>query len=100
LTRQAERLQRHDAHPQPLDPWFDGDKITFGARHFTTSCWRCWSCYLGLHPGESRFGNVLVAIWRNQSAPSPGYDIRRYQLVAFIISQHPAGWAGCFYCLG
>ena len=56
-------------------------------------------CYLGLRIlVNSRFGNVLVAIRENpERAEMLGYDVRRYQLVAFVIGSTLAGLSGVLY---
>ncbi|SEO46488.1 ABC transporter permease subunit [Aquisalimonas asiatica] len=56
-------------------------------------------CYLALRIlVNSRFGNVLVAIRENpHRAEMLGYDIRRYQLIAFIIGSGLAGLSGALY---
>lgn len=47
---------------------------------------------------NSRFGNVLVAIRENPlRAEMLGYDIRRYQLMAFVIGSGLAGLSGVLY---
>jgi len=47
---------------------------------------------------NSRMGNVLVAIRENpQRAEMLGYDIRRYQLGAFVIGSGLAGLSGVLY---
>jgi ABC-type branched-subunit amino acid transport system permease subunit len=47
---------------------------------------------------NSRFGNVLVAIRENpERAEMLGYDIRRYQLVAFAIGSCLGGLSGVLY---
>jgi len=47
---------------------------------------------------NSSFGNVLVAIRENpQRATMLGYDIRRYQLAAFVIGGALAGISGVLY---
>lgn len=55
--------------------------------------------YLGLRIlVNSSFGNVLVAIRENpQRATMLGYDVRRYQLAAFIIGGAFAGLSGVLY---
>jgi urea transport system permease protein len=55
--------------------------------------------YLGLRIlVNSAFGNVLVAIRENpERAEMLGYDIRKYQLAAFIIAAALAGMSGVFY---
>jgi branched-chain amino acid transport system permease protein len=81
-------------------PWFDGDKITFrGEALYYLVLVMLVLCYLGLRIlVNSRFGNVLVAIRENpERAELLGYDIRRYQLVAFIIGSTLAGLSGVLY---
>lgn len=55
--------------------------------------------YLGLRIlVNSRFGNVLVAIRENpERAEMLGYDIRKYQLGAFVIGSALAGLSGVLY---
>ena len=55
--------------------------------------------YLGLRVLlNSRFGNVLVAIRENPGrAEMLGYDVRRYQLGAFVLSGMLAGLSGVTY---
>jgi branched-chain amino acid transport system permease protein len=55
--------------------------------------------YLGLRLlVNSRFGNVLVAIRENpERAEMLGYDIRKFQLVAFILGSGLAGLSGVLY---
>lgn len=55
--------------------------------------------YLGLRIlVNSRFGNVLVAIRENPlRAEMLGYDVRKYQLAAFVISSALAGLSGVLY---
>lgn len=55
--------------------------------------------YLGLRMlVNSRFGNVLVAIRENpERAEMLGYDIRKYQLAAFVIGSALAGLSGVLY---
>lgn len=55
--------------------------------------------YLGLRLlVNSRFGNVLVAIRENpERATMLGYDIRKYQLGAFVIGSALAGMSGVLY---
>ena len=81
-------------------PWFDGDKITFkGPALYYLVLALLVVCYLGLRIlVNSRFGNVLVAIRENpERAELLGYDIRRYQLVAFIVGSTLAGLSGVLY---
>jgi urea transport system permease protein len=55
--------------------------------------------YLGLRIlVNSSFGNVLVAIRENpQRATMLGYDVRKYQLGAFVIGSALAGFSGVLY---
>lgn len=55
--------------------------------------------YLGLRMlVNSRFGNVLVAIRENPlRAEMLGYDVRKYQLGAFVIGSALAGLSGVLY---
>lgn len=55
--------------------------------------------YLGLRMlVNSRFGNVLVAIRENpMRAEMLGYDIRKFQLAAFVIGSALAGLSGVLY---
>ncbi len=47
---------------------------------------------------NSSFGNVLVAIRENpQRATMLGYDVRKYQLAAFVIGSSLAGVSGVLY---
>ena len=47
---------------------------------------------------NSRFGNVLVAIRENpERAEMLGYDVRLYQLAAFVIGSALAGLSGALY---
>lgn len=56
-------------------------------------------CYLGLRMlVNSRFGNVLVAIRENpHRAEMLGYNVQRYQLIAFVIGSGLAGLSGALY---
>ncbi len=55
--------------------------------------------YLGLRAlVNSRFGNVVVAIREDpQRAELLGYDIRKYQLVVFVVGSALAGLSGVLY---
>jgi branched-chain amino acid transport system permease protein len=47
---------------------------------------------------NSSFGNVLVAIRENpERATMLGYDVRKYQLAAFVIGSSLAGLSGVLY---
>lgn len=80
--------------------WFDGSRIYFeGARLYYLVLGLLVLCYLGLRMlVNSPFGNVLVAIRENpERAELLGYDIRRYQLAAFVIGSALAGLSGALY---
>lgn len=55
--------------------------------------------YLGLRAlVNSRFGNVLVAVRENpERAEMLGYDVRKYQLGAFVVGSALAGLSGALY---
>lgn len=55
--------------------------------------------YLGLRAlVNSRFGNVLVAVRENpERAEMLGYDVRKYQLGAFVVGGALAGLSGALY---
>ena len=75
-------------------PWFDGDGSISRAPTSTISSWCCWCSAISALRMlvNSRFGNVLVAIRENpERAELLGYDIRRYQLGAFVDRQHAGG---------
>ncbi|NPD65988.1 ABC transporter permease [Lichenicola cladoniae] len=81
-------------------PWFGGDLVLFpdiGLYYFVLAL--VVLVYLGLRMlVNSRFGNVLVAIRENpERAEMLGYDIRRYQLAAFVIGSALAGLSGTLY---
>lgn len=81
-------------------PWPGGDIALFsgtGLYYFLLAAMVL--CYLGLRIlVNSRFGNVLVAIRENpERAEMLGYDIRRYQLGAFLIGSALAGLSGVLY---
>lgn len=81
-------------------PWLDHGKITFtGTSLYYLVLVLLVLAYLGLRVlVNSRFGNVLVAIRENpERAELLGYDIRRYQLVAFIIGSTLAALSGALY---
>lgn len=56
-------------------------------------------CYLGLRMlMNAPFGNALVAIRENpERAEMLGYDVRRYQLLAFVLGGALAGLSGVLY---
>jgi len=82
-------------------PWFGGDDIALfpDTPLYYVLLGLLVVVYLGLRMlVNSRFGNVLVAIRENaQRATMLGYDIRRYQLAAFVIGSALAGLSGVLY---
>ena len=81
-------------------PWFGGDIVLFadvGLYYVVLAL--VVLVYLGLRLlVNARFGNVLVAIRENpQRAEMLGYDIRKYQLGAFVIGAMLAGLSGVLY---
>jgi ABC-type branched-subunit amino acid transport system permease subunit len=81
-------------------PWPGGDIVLFPdvALYYVTLALLVIA-YLALRAlVNSRFGNVLVAIRENpQRAEMLGYDIRKYQLGAFVIGSGLAGLSGVLY---
>lgn len=81
-------------------PWVGGDIALYsGVPLYYLLLALLVLCYLGLRVlVNSRFGNVLVAIRENpHRAEMLGYDIRRYQLIAFVIGSGLAGLSGVLY---
>ena len=81
-------------------PWFGGDLVLFpdiGLYYLVLGL--LVLVYLVLRwLMNSRFGNVLVAIRENpERAEMLGYDVRRYQLAAFVIGSALAGLSGVLY---
>ncbi len=81
-------------------PWFDGPIVLFadvGLYYFVLAL--VIVVYLGLRVlVNSSFGNVIVAIRENpQRAEMLGYDIRKYQLINFVIGAALAGMSGVLY---
>lgn len=81
-------------------PWFGQDIVLFAdvtLYYITLSL--LILVYLGLRIlVNSRFGNVLVAARDNPlRAEMLGYDIRKYQLGAFVIGSVLAGFSGVLY---
>jgi len=81
-------------------PWFGGNIVLFpdiGLYYFVLAL--LVLTYLGLRIlVNSKFGNVLVAIRENpERAEMLGYDVRKYQLVAFVIGAVLAGLSGTLY---
>jgi ABC-type branched-subunit amino acid transport system permease subunit len=81
-------------------PWFGGDIVLFpDVPLYYTVLALLVLVYLGLRIlVNSSFGNVLVAIRENpQRATMLGYDVRKYQLGAFVIGSSLAGLSGVLY---
>jgi branched-chain amino acid transport system permease protein len=81
-------------------PWFGGDIVLFpDVQLYYVILALLVVVYLGLRIlVNSRFGNVLVAIRENpERAEMLGYDVRKYQLIAFIIGSSLAGLSGVLY---
>lgn len=81
-------------------PWFDGSTVYFeGITLYYFVLALLVITYLGLRMlVNSRFGNVLVAIRENPDRTELlGYDIRRYQLIAFVVGSTLAGLSGALY---
>src|SRR5258708_17963113 len=81
-------------------PWFGGNIVLFpdvGLYYLVLAL--LVLTYLGLRIlVNSRFGNVLVAIRENpERAEMLGYDVRKYQLGAFVIGAVLAGLSGTLY---
>jgi branched-chain amino acid transport system permease protein len=81
-------------------PWFGGAVVLFpdiGLYYLVLTL--LVLSYLGLRMlVNSKFGNVLVAIRENpERAEMLGYDVRKYQLVAFVIGATMAGLSGALY---
>ncbi|HYZ33821.1 MAG TPA: branched-chain amino acid ABC transporter permease, partial [Crenalkalicoccus sp.] len=85
----------------PLNvPWFGGDTLYFeGPALYWLALGLLVVVYLALRMlVNSRFGNVLVAIREDPlRAELLGYDVRRYQLAAFVIGSALAGLSGALY---
>lgn len=81
-------------------PWFGGDiELYPDVALYYVVLGLVIFVYLGLRIlVNSRFGNVLVALRENpERAEMLGYDIRKYQLAAFIIGSSLAGLSGVLY---
>jgi ABC-type branched-subunit amino acid transport system permease subunit len=81
-------------------PWPDGDIVLFadiGLYYFVLGV--LVVVYLGLRIlMNSAFGNVIVAIRENpERAEMLGYDVRKYQLITFVIGAALAGLSGVLY---
>ena len=89
-----------NAMPPLTLPWFGGDVALFpdvGLYYLVLAL--LVLVYLALRVlVNSRFGNVLVAIRENpERAEMLGYDVRLYQLAAFVIGSALAGLSGALY---
>jgi len=86
---------------EPLNvPWFEGETLYFeGSSLYYLAIALILIVYLSLRVLlNSRFGNVIVAIREDpQRAELLGYDVRKYQLVTFIIGSSLAGLSGVLY---
>lgn len=85
---------------EPLNiPWFGETVYIEGTVFYYSIIVLVLAIYLGLRMlVNSRFGNVLVAIRENpQRAELLGYDIRRYQLIGFVVGGMLAGLSGALY---
>ncbi|WP_407521641.1 branched-chain amino acid ABC transporter permease [Methylobacterium oryzisoli] len=81
-------------------PWFEGDLVLFpDVELYYGLLALLVLVYLALRIlVNARFGNVLVAIRENpERAEMLGYDVRRYQLAAFVIGSALAGLSGTLY---
>ncbi|TAM87418.1 MAG: ABC transporter permease [Candidimonas sp.] len=80
-------------------PWFDGDVLVEGRILFFLLLSAIVITYIGLRMlVNSHFGRVLVAIRENPlRATMLGFDIRAYQLGAFVIGSALAGVSGVMY---
>ncbi|MHB0952122.1 MAG: branched-chain amino acid ABC transporter permease, partial [Allorhizobium sp.] len=86
--------------PSLTIPWFSGDIALFpDVPLYYVTLGLLVVIYLALRIlVNSRFGNVLVAIRENPlRAEMLGYDIRMYQLAAFVIASALAGLSGVLY---
>lgn len=88
------------AMPPLTIPWPGGDIVLFadiGLYYFVLGL--LLAVYLGLRIlMNSAFGNVIVAIRENpERAEMLGYDVRKYQLVTFVIGAALAGMSGVLY---
>lgn len=81
-------------------PWPGGDVLLYAdiALYYVLLCLML-VVYLGLRMLlNAPFGNVLVAIRENpERAEMLGYDVRRYQLLAFVLGGALAGLSGVLY---
>jgi len=88
------------AMPPLTIPWFDEPIVLFAdVGLYYVVLGMLVIVYLGLRILiNSSFGNVIVAIRENpERAEMLGYDIRKYQLVTFVIGAALAGLSGVLY---
>ena len=81
-------------------PWFGGSQIYFeGTYLYYLVVALIVVVYLALRMlVNSRIGNVIVAMREDpQRAEMLGYDVRRYQLLTFVIGSGLAGLSGALY---
>lgn len=84
----------------PLElPWFEQDIYLEGVPLYYFVLTLLAAIYLGLRMlVNSRFGNVLVAIREDPLRTELlGYDVRKYQLIAFVIGSSLAALSGVLY---
>lgn len=85
----------------PLNiPWFGDQPLAFeGTALYYLVVALILFVYVGLRMLlNSRFGNVVVAVREDpQRAELLGYDVRKYQLVTFIVGSTLAGLSGVLY---
>ena len=86
--------------PSLTIPWSGGDIVLFaGTELYYVLLGLLILCYLGLRILlNGPFGNVLVAIRENpERAEMLGYDVRQFQLAAFVLGGALAGSRGVLY---
>jgi len=85
--------------PPLMLPWFEDDITLEGNALYYFVLLLVLAVYLGLRVlVNSRFGNVLVAIREDPLRTELlGYDVRKYQLVAFVIGSSLAALSGGLY---
>lgn len=88
------------AMPPLTIPWFDEPIVLFAdVGLYYVVLGMLVLVYLGLRIlMNSSFGNIIVAIRENpERAEMLGYDIRKYQLITFVIGAALAGLSGVLY---
>lgn len=80
-------------------PWFGNDIVLEAFNLYWFLLVLLLVVYLGLRMlVNSRFGNIMVAIRENPTrAEMLGYDVRRYQLIVFVLGGVLAGLSGVLY---